>query len=267
MSVYKDYDTDDILLDLPCNIDNVDIYPVKLTQWKKFQKYTHYLIMSREHYNLSNDKPFLMCIIVNMICAINNNEYPQDDVLKYKLLGIILNDLCELFSIITRRKIICKKNDNGSEYIFIDENESLVINENNFDDIRKVCLIQNILFEPIIYKSKLKKKWAESVARGRAKNSKNLSLAEIISIVREGLKISYDEIRNLNIFQLYVDYSRLDNTKTFDTITLLKTTYGMDWEQLPNINYNDPIIDKLLRNPELDYFKDFDMDDVASVMK
>jgi hypothetical protein len=183
----------------------------------------------------------------------------------FLLLEVILNDLCKMFSIITRTKIKYKS-DEKLGYVFTDENENIAISENNFNDIRKVCLIQNILFEPVIYKSKFKKKWAESVARGRAKNSKNLSLAEIISIVREGLKISYDEIKNMNIFQLYVDYSRLDNTKTFDTITLLKTTYGMDWEQLPNISYTDPIIDKLLRNPELDYFKDFDLGDIAEAM-
>lgn len=265
MSIYKDYDTDDILLDHPCNIDNVDVYPVKLTQWKKFQKYTHYLIMSRKHYKLSEDKPFLMSIIVNMICAYNNNEYPTDEILKSQLIKKILNELCDMFSIITRMRINYK-NDNESGFYFVDDNESILINDSNFDTIRKVCLVQNILFEPVIYESEFKKKWAESVARGRAKKNKSLSLAEIISIVRENLKISYDEINKLNIFQLYVDYYRSDNTKTFETITLLKTTYGMDWSQLPNINYTDPIIDKLLRNPELDYFKDFDMGDVANAL-
>jgi hypothetical protein len=265
MSIYEDYDIDDILLDKPCNIDNINIYPVKINQWKQFQKYTHYLIMSREHYNLPDNQSFISCIVLNMICAYNNNEYPTDDNLKSQLLIKVLNEFSKILSIITKSEIKYKNNNNS--FCFFNEENNILINDNNFDTIRKVSLVQNILFEPVIYKSKLKKKWAESVARGRAKNSKNLSLAEIISIVREGLKISYDEIRNLNIFQLYVDYSRLDNTKTFDTITLLKTTYGMDWEQLPNINYNDPIIDKLLRNPELDYFKDFDMDDVASVMK
>lgn len=264
MSIYNDYDIDDILLDNPCNIDNINIYSVKLTEWKKFQKYTHYLIMSKEHYKLSEDKELLMCIIVNMVCAYNNNKYPEDEEVKKKLINQVLDELCDLFSIITRDKISCEFNKEIG-YCFHNSNNHFIY-ENNFEQIRSVCLVQNILFEPVIYKSKLKKKWAESVARGRSKNNKSLSLAEIISIVREGLKIPYEEIKKQNIFQLYVDYYRLDNTKSFDTVTLLKTTYGMDWEQLPRINYNDPIIDKLLRNPELDYFKDFDMGDIVEAI-
>ena len=265
MSIYKDYDIEDILLNLPCEIDNINIYPVKVVEWKKFQKYTPYLVMSREHYKLTDEQPFIKSIVSNMVHAYNDNKYPQDETLRIQLINQVLFNFCEVLSIITRKEI---KYEESIEFgcCFVNHDEKIIIHEGNFDTIRKVCLVQNILFEPVIYKSKLKEKWAQSVARGRAKNNKSLSLAEIISMVREGLKISYEEIAKLSMFQLYVDYYRLDNTKTFDTITLLKTTYGMDWEQLPNINYTDPIIDKLLRNPELDYFKDFDMGDIAEAM-
>jgi hypothetical protein len=266
MSIYKDYDIEDVLFDLPCIIDNINIYSVKITKWKQFQKYIPYLIMSKEHYKLAEDQSLLMCAIVNMMQVYNNNEYPQDEELKLKLLHYILKELCDLFSIVTRTNISYEENKELG-YCFVNHDKDIQICENNFDILRRVILKQNILFEPIIYKSKFKEKWARSVARGRAKNSKSLSLAEIISIVRGGLKISYEEINNLNIFQLYVDYYRLDNTKSFETITLLKTTYGMDWGQLPNINYTDAIIDKLLRNPELDYFKDFDMGEVTEALK
>lgn len=267
MSIYKDYDVEDILLNLPCIVDNINIYPIQITTWKKFQRYTPYLIMSKEHYKLTDEQPLLMCIIKSMIQVYNNKEYPQDENLKIQLFNYVIQEICELFSIITRTKIICENN-NELGYCFVNYDEKILIHENNFDTIRQVILKQNMLFEPVIYESDFKRKWADSVARGRAKKQgKGLSLAEIISIVREGLKISYDEINKLNIFQLYVDFYRLDNTKTFDTITLLKTTYGMDWSQLPNVNYNDAIIDKLLRNPELDYFKDFDMGEVADALK
>jgi hypothetical protein len=39
MSIFQDYDVEDILLDNPCRIDNVDIYHIKVAKWKKFQKY------------------------------------------------------------------------------------------------------------------------------------------------------------------------------------------------------------------------------------
>jgi len=266
MGIYKDYDIEDILLDSPCRVDNVDIYPIKITKWRQFQKYVPYLSMSKEHYKLTEEDSLLKCIVSNMIKVYNNKEFPEDDNLKLQLLSYILQEICDLFSLVTRTNITYENN-NELGYCFINHDEKILICENNFDTIRQIILKQNILFEPIIYESDFKRKWAESVARGRAKsNKKGLSLAEIISIVREGLKISYDEINKLNIFQLYVDFYRLDNTKSFETVTLLKTTYGMDWGQLPNINYNDAIIDKLLRNPELDYFKDFDMGDVANAL-
>jgi hypothetical protein len=265
MSIFQDYDVEDILLDNPCRIDNVDIYPIKVAKWKKFQKYISYLIMSREHYKITEDQPFLQCIIVNMMQVYNNKEYPQDDNLKLQLINYIFKQLCDMFSIVTRTTITYENNSELGD-CFVNHDKKILIHEKNFDTIRQVILKQNILFEPIIYKSKLKEKWAQSVARGRAKKNKGLSLAEMISIVREGLKISYEEINELNIFQLYVDFYRHDNTKIYETITLLKTTYGMDWSQFPNTDYKDPIIDRIMRNPELDYFKDFDMNDVVDVM-
>jgi len=266
MSIYKDYDIEDILLNLPCEIDNINIYPVKVVEWKKFRKYTSYLVMSREHYKLTDDQPFIKSIIYNMVHAYNDNKYPEDETLKIQLMNQVIYDFGEVLSIITRKQIEYEENlEFGCSFVNHDDN--IIIHDGNFEAIRQVCLVQNILFEPVIYKSKFKEKWAKSVARGRAKNNKDLSLAEIISMVREGLKISYEDITKLSMFQLYVDYYRLDNTKTFDTITLLKTTYGMDWEQFPNINYTDPIIDKLLRNPELDYFKDFDMENVSDAIE
>ena len=266
MSIYKDYDIEDILLNLPCEIDGINIYPVKVIEWKKFQKYAPYLIMSREHYKLTEEQPFIKTIVANMVSVYNNNQYPQEDFLKVQLINAVLKDFCDLLSMVTKEQIIYEESKELG-CCFVNHDKNIIIHEGNFDVIRQIICKQNILHEPIIYKSKLKEKWAKSVARGRAKNSKSLSLAEIISIVREGLKISYDEINKLNIFQLYVDYYRLDNTKTFDTITLLKTTYGIDWSELPNINYTDPVIDKLIRNPELDYFKDFDMGDIVEAME
>lgn len=266
MSIYKYYDIEDILLNIPCNVEGINIYPIMVTEWKKFQKYIPYLIMSREHYKLTDEQPFIKTIIANMVGVYNNNQYPQDDFLKVQLINNVLKDFCDLLSIVTKEKISYEENIEWG-CCFVNNDKNIIIHEGNFDTIRKVICKQNILHEPIIYESEFKRKWAESVARGRAKKQgKGLSLAEIISIVRSGLKISYDEINKLNIFQLYVDYYRLDNTKTFDTITLLKTTYGMDWSQLPNINYTDAVIDKLMRNPELDYFKDFDMGDVAEAL-
>lgn len=273
-SIYKDYRIEHILLDLPCNVDGINIYPIKIIEWDNFQKYVPLLIYSKKHYehyyNIKNTNSLLEIIILQIISSKltpMEEKYKADNYELY-LFKYGIDSICKLLEMITHDsfKMDYDKLTKNNEYSFYN-NKGQVINDNNFDIIRQIVLKQNLLFEPIIYESKFKEKWAESVKRGRAKKSKDITLTDIISIVREGLGISYKEICEMNIFQLYVDFNRLKNTKSFEYIAIISTTYGVNHSKLPNINYDDPIIEDLMRNPELDYFKDFDMGDVVDVLK
>lgn len=257
--IYKDYYIEHILLDYPCNVDNVNIYPVKILDWNNFRKYIGLFIQSKEHYNLNNDDELLRFIITNN--SIDKNTEKPNDI----LLSSILFMICDAFNIITR------SNDfeyiiDGDVFKFISKSNKYIVTNNNFEEIRKVVLKQNLQFEPIIYESEFKRKWAEKVKHGRMKKNEGLSISEIINFVRCGLCISYKEISEMNIFQLYSDFRRINNNKEFDTISLLKTTYGIERDKLPNISYTEKIFNELMKNPELDYFKDLEDNGVGEVM-
>ncbi|MBN1075962.1 hypothetical protein DVV91_16700 [Clostridium botulinum] len=265
-NIYKDYGYDDVLLGFPCLFENgINIYPIKIKDWKRFQRYIQYLILSKEHYGIKEDEPFIQNMIKNVIKILNNGKYPTDKNIEEQYLLYITKEMCDMFSMIFHEEKVFFKYNNG--YCFISKDGEVLIDENNFNEFREIVLKQNRLFEPIIYKSKLKKKWAEKVKRGKEKGNNNISFNEILNIVRSGLQISYSEVSNMNILQLYVDFRRLSNTKEFEAVTMLKTTYGMPWDKLPNIQYQSPILEDILKNPELDYFKDFDGQGLMEMMK
>lgn len=271
--IYNDYGVEHVLFDLPCNLNNIKLYPIKVIDWEYFQKYIPYLTYSKEHYEhfgIKNIDSLLKAIIIQDVSSklkLINTSTENIDTIKKILIKETLDNFCELFKMITRQEFDIDYEQLKNDKYSFKNKEGQIIDDGNFNTIRQIILKQNLLFEPIIYESKFKQQWAESVKRGRAKKSKNISLADIISIVREGLGITYKEISELNIFQLIVDYQRLQNTKSYDTLTILRTTYGIDHTKLQNVDYSDPIIEKLMRNPELDYFKDFDMGDIVEALK
>lgn len=262
-NIYEDYGYEDVLLNSPCEYKNISIYPIKVKDWNKFGNYIYYFILSKKHYGIKEEDSLLEAVFVNNVLQRNGGKPPETKEADELLSNFVLSEMCKVFELITNIKGISFIYNKG--YKFVSE-DKVIIDDNNFDDIRKIVLSQNILFEPIIYESKFQQKWAEKVKRGRTKNNKGIGFEEIINIVRCGLGISYQEIANMNIFQLYSDFRRITNTKEFETITLLKTTYGMEWDKLPSTNYTDSVIDKLITNPEKDYFKDFDMGDMQEIL-
>lgn len=263
-NIYKDYGYENILLDMPCECNGVGVYPIKVKDWNKFGRYIKYFILSRQHYGIKDENSLLEVVFVSSVLEKNNGKPPQNQEEDNELSNLVIQEMCEAFSIITRTNNVSFTYSNG--YNFILDNGKK-IDDSNFEDIRRIILSQNILFEPIIYESEFQQKWAEKVRRGKMKKNKGIGIEEIINIVRCSLGISYKEISDMNMFQLYCDYRRVSNTKEFDTINILKTTYGVEWEKLPQINYTDSVIDKIIRNPELDFFKDFDDGGLAGMLK
>lgn len=254
--IYKDYNVEDILFDLPCPVMNCgDIYPIKIKDQKLFGKYTKYISFSAEHLGLENDSDLLKGIISLILRDMNGDiDIKTHQELVYSNLYKIFEELEELFSLVTRKQIKMNK-EMTSNYVFASSDNSVVISDYNFNEVRKVILKQNLLHEPKIYKNKITQKWAEKVKKARLRNNPPTPLSEIINIVRNELKIPYSEILKLNILQLYVDYSRVCNTKEFDVITLFKTV-SSEPKKLPKVNFNDSVIEKLYKNPDDTYFKE-----------
>ena len=70
----------------------------------------------------------------------------------------VLLEVCRLFSMLTHKDITWRVSfENG--YEFIDEEETLIINKDNFNRIRTTVLKMTLLKEPKIFEREIDRKW------------------------------------------------------------------------------------------------------------
>lgn len=245
MVIFNDYELSDALFDLPCIIGNAKIYPTKVTDHKTFQKYSKYILYSKKHFNITDDckDSLLKTIIYCHIKLLQENPSTFNSDLVYQQ-NIIVKDIAELLSIVCREKI--KFNYDNGKYTFVDKDGLVIIDENNFDTIRKILLKLNMMFEPKIYESEIERKWEEKAMIARNKsNNKEFDFIDIITIVSCSTGKSYKEISEQNVIQLYSDFFRCTNTESSIRTTIFQSV-GCE---LKGTNFTDSIVGLLFRNP------------------
>lgn len=249
MSIFKDYSIEDVLFDFPCVIDNsLKLYPVKVVDYKRFSIVSRYLAVGKNHLGIENDGDILKCIMSIAMHELSNGDESKVDISFYK----VVNELEELFSILTREEVYFKQNV-SEKIIFTSKDSKVVISEYNYPILREVAMKQNLIHEPKVYKNKIVAEWADRVKRARQKNQSNTELYDIINMVRVGLNVSYKDIQEMNIFQLYSDFMRLAHIESYKTSILFKTVS----DKVPNVDYQKSVINELLKNPDDDLFKDY----------
>lgn len=263
MSIYKDYDIDDVLLDKPCLFENyLALYPIRIQDRKEFYKYATFIVLSAEHYKIDEDEQsLLLTALTNHMGSLNNNKYPEEKEQIDKLFTKATNDFIELFRIITRGQILqVALNQEEQRYVFVNENGLPIITDWNFNAIRHIILKQNLMFEPTIYEDPDVAFWAEKAKKARIKQNINFGEWEKINIVSCNKQISYDCIRdNYNILQLESDYHRIMKNKSVEDVNAWrKVCDEKGAKKLPNINYTDSIFQELYKNPEESLWKNAD---------
>lgn len=235
---YK-YDTNDLFFDKPCEVKGVTLYPIKTKDYENFLGYAQYLMFSKKHLGLDKvkDVDLLNGLIFLMANARGNSE---EDI------GTVLIEMSNLFRLLTHKEIKSITTDKGFE--FVDEEETLRINKDNFNTIRKVALKMSLLTEPKIYDSELDRKWAEK-ARIAHQNGKPLELGEIVLVVSQDMKFTVEQTLNLNIFQLHSYYMRIMQIYECET-TRLFATVSPDCKPTP---FAKSIFDELYRDHDDDY--------------
>lgn len=245
MIIYKDYDTTNLLFNEPCDIDDLGvIYPISVGDYKKLQNYIQYLIFSEKHLNLTKEAKLLNGIIV-MIAGSKCKDANNLIELNEKIF-IVLEEMAQLFSLLTKKNIIYIADKDG--YIFKDNEETVNINNCNFDILRKIVLKMCLIKEPKIFKDKITQKWYEKALIAKRSKSPDIQFEDILITVSQDMKMSYEEIKNLNIFQLYSYYYRINHVENYKAITIFRTCSS----KLPNINYSDGILQTLYKEETLD---------------
>jgi hypothetical protein len=261
MKIYKNYDTSDILLDKPCIIEGVKLYPVKLKDFKEFEKYSKYICYSHEHLGITDyEISLLPCVIMSAMIGYKDGKQPNvlENEQDRQLYLYVVNEIAKMFSIVCREKMEyypqLAEDGVNTEICFSNLGKTMIIRPVDFDDIRTILLKQNVMFEPKIYESEMQRKWAEKVKKARSKKS-NSEIGEVINLVSCEKGVPYHDLDEYNVLQLYADYFRLINTKEAEAVTLFRTV-ATDGSKLPNIHFSDAIINKLYKNPDDDLFID-----------
>lgn len=247
MVIYDDYSTEELLFDEPCDVKDLGrIYPVRIKDYKKFQKYTQYLAFSAAHLEIKEDYK-LLDTIINTIILSKCGDTKDSNKLENYMMEILL-EMCDLISIITRDKISFEII--GGSYTFSNNSGSIFINGYNFNNFRNIVMKQNLLKEPKVFEDKLTQKWYEKALKAKQKNAPKIEFEDVVITVSQDMKMKLSEIKEMNIFQLYYYYYRINHVENYRAVTIFRTCS----DKLPNIGYSDGILDMLYKDNDDDVF-------------
>ena len=256
MKIYKEYTTDELLQDLPCFVLGCGmIYPLKVKEYQSFlSKYGSLFMFDEESLNMllpkemnvKNTNYMNKVVLYNSLSLQGQSLQYGIEINSETIIKDSLNDLAKALSIVTKKQIKYN-NENNS---FVDENNSININSNNFSDVRKVVAMQNLIKEPTIYEdSEYTQLIMEARRRKNKQNGGNINISEMVTYVKNYGKVTYEEIFNENVLQLFADYRSMIQMEYYRTIMNFKLVSS----EVGNTNLAEGFIDDL-------YKKDTDED-------
>lgn len=216
--IYKDYDTNSVFLNKPCFIEGCGfIYPISVEDFIGFtEKYASYLIY--DEYFLDNTfenigETYLEKIILfNMMMKSQPDEFGQQEMDEITAIETTIRDLESILSIVTKKDVKYVEN----EDVFTDEKRTLIIDKNSYKTVRKVVVMQNLIEEATYYEDQ---EYAQLIAEARHRANKySTEFVELIALVKNYTRRTYEEILKENVFQLYCDYSSINNIEDYRTI-------------------------------------------------
>lgn len=245
MVIFRDYTTLELLANEPCVIDDkCTIYPITVKEYSKFIKYAVYLQLSRERLKLNKDFNLLSTTILLLIQSMN--EGGQGDISSN--IDKVVGDFESLFSMVTKKKIKCVRL--GSSFRF--EGEKTIIDDDNYEIVRKVIMTMNLMKEPKIFDDPLTQKWYNKALIAKQKNQPKLELEDIIITIIQDMKYSFEYVYELNIVALYSLYSKIIHRDNYDKVMLFKTVS----DKMPNISFVDNVIENLYKDNDNDMYID-----------
>lgn len=185
-----------------------NIYPVKVKDYDTFVKCSGVLNISKVNFEIKEIKEKLGDIkLLDLIFISMNNREEIKDIFQ------------ELFFLVLRKEVyfIIDKTKYG---FIIDENS--MIDSSNYDEVRKIIMKQNLIFEPKVYKNKLIQEWANKVLETRKRNSVKVTIEDMITTVSVEKGLEYEKIAEQTLYQLNADFRRIDKLKGHDRDVRLK---------------------------------------------
>ena len=183
-----------------------NVYPIKLKNYDEFQECSNLLYISKSNFK-ECDIPLLGLIFMS---AEQLGVKEQDLIISFE----------KLFSLVLRTPVKLKSNE---EMFWFEVDETSNINFYNYDVICSTIMKQNLLFAPKIYKDPLVQEWANKVLESRSKNSVKITIEDFITTVKNFGGLTYEQIMEQTIYQLYSDFYRIGKMKEYEKSCLFAT--------------------------------------------
>jgi len=106
--------------------------------------------------------------------------------------------------------------------VFDSNSNFQLLNSNNFDYYRKLIMDMNCVKEEKINPNPEIQKWIEKSKKFKESGEK-LEFSDIVSSVVGYNGLSYNDINEMTIYQLYMTFQRIGQIKGYDTSTLFAT--------------------------------------------
>lgn len=213
-----------------------NIYPIRLKDWDEFEENCEPLLITKKHFQVEDDIPLLALVVFGLgdEQAIKNLETVFKLALRVEQVTFAYNE----------------------DYYFFMASENSIIHSGNYEEVRKIILEQNLLFEPKVYKDPLMQKWAEKVLDARRKNAPNITLEDKVSTVAALNSKHYWDLEEYTIYQLEMEFARLCAIKNYDVQSHL---FARDYADPADIKL-DHFAEKIdmFKNPYDDLFKSKD---------
>jgi hypothetical protein len=191
-----------------------NVYPIKLKDYDKYQECSKLLYISKNNF-VECDIPLLGLVFLS-VEQLNLTEEQ------------LITSFEELFSLVLKKEVKLKDSEDIFWFEILDNNKhkntiNNRINFNNYDILRSIIMKQNLIFEPKVYKNKIVQEWANKVLEARAKSSEKITMEDFITTVKNFNGLTYDQIMEQTIYQIYADFYRISKIKKFDQSNLFAT--------------------------------------------
>lgn len=187
------------------------IFPIQMKHYDEFMDMANLITISINHFDVKEEYKNEVKLLDLLILHLSQFENRYEK----------FEEMSKLFSIVLRKKVNYFFNE--EEFIFYlysenDKNElDSIITRDNYDEVRHVIMKQNLLFEPKVFKSKIKQEWAEMVLKARAKNSIDMGIEDMITTIAAVSGKHYWDLDNYTIYQIKAEFARIGKLKSFDT--------------------------------------------------
>ena len=197
------------------------IYPVKLLEWDRFILLASKFLMTsdlflRRRLELSEQIKLFDFITVNAI--VNSSDGYSG-----------LNDIAEAFSIVFRKEVkVGLRGKAKNQEVYFSVAKMGIIDRNNYDEVRKVIMEQNLMFDPIVAKDEKSQKIIDrGIERLRSGNPEVdiESMIVAVSIFKE------IDLNNLTYYQLRADFEMISRIETNRAIPIYRAN-GADVEPM-----------------------------------